>query len=153
MKHQQPGIVGHEGLEPDKSPARQQRIALDSDTINMMRAHYGRQVVLKMEIGQAYQDKGLVFSGPMGGPLDHSVLTRNFEKLPRQAGYPGLRLHDLRHSHAAGLIRGNANPKVVQERLGHASAAFTLNVYGHLSPGLQAEAAQSFADMMGRAPR
>ncbi|MDP3062374.1 MAG: tyrosine-type recombinase/integrase [Chloroflexota bacterium] len=96
----------------------------------------------------AYQEHGLVFPGPLGGPLDPSVLTHNWEKLARKAGYPGLRLHDLRHAHASGLIRAGVHQLVVQRRLGHASAAFTMQVYGHVAAGLQQQAAQAFAKLM-----
>ncbi|MDP2948175.1 MAG: tyrosine-type recombinase/integrase, partial [Chloroflexota bacterium] len=99
------------------------------------------------------QEHGLVFPGPLGGPLDPSVLTHNWEKLARKAGYPGLRLHDLRHAHASGLIRAGAHPRVVQERLGHASAAFTMQVYGHVAAGLQQQAAQAFAKLMSEGVR
>jgi integrase len=61
-----------------------------------------------------------------------------------------MRLHDLRHGHAAGLIRAGIYPLVVQQRLGHASPAFTMQVYGHLSAGMQEEAANAFAGLMGR---
>ncbi|MCH8893820.1 MAG: tyrosine-type recombinase/integrase [Chloroflexi bacterium] len=80
--------------------------------------------------------------------LDPSVVTRNFEKLARKTGNAGVRLHDLRHGHAAGLIRAGVHPRVVQERLGHASAAFTMQVYGHVAAGLQQEAAIAFAGFM-----
>lgn len=84
------------------------------------------------------------------GMLDPSVLTRNFEMVVRKAGYPTMRLHDLRHGHASGLIRVGAYPLVVQERLGHASAASTMQVYGHVSAGMQQEAANAFAGLMTR---
>lgn len=90
----------------------------------------------------------LVFPSPFGGLLDPSVLIRNFENLARRSGHPGLRLHDLRHGHAAGLIKAGTHPRVVQERLGHGSAAFTMQVYGHVAAGLQAEAASAFAKFM-----
>ncbi|MFC1935412.1 tyrosine-type recombinase/integrase [Chloroflexota bacterium] len=67
------------------------------------------------------------------------------------AGYPGVRLHDLRHFHATALIAAEAHPRVVQERLGHASTAFTMQVYGHVAAGLQAEAVDAFAAMMEKA--
>jgi integrase len=101
-----------------------------------------------MELGEAYQDQGLVFPGPFGRPIDPSVITRNFEKLARKAGFPGVRLHDLRHGHATGLIRAGVHDLVVQKRLGHASAAFTMQVYDHVAAGLQAEAAKAFANYM-----
>ena len=86
--------------------------------------------------------------GPLGKLLDPSVLTRNFEKLARAAGCPGMRLHDLRLGHAAGLMKAGVYPKTIQERLGHASPGFTLAVYGHVAAGAQAEAANAFAKLM-----
>ena len=102
----------------------------------------------QMELGKTYQDHSLVFPGPYGSALDPSVLTRNFEKLARAAKSPGVRLHDLRHAHAAGLIRAGVHAQTVQARLGHASAAFTMNVYGHTAADIQAEAANAFARLM-----
>jgi integrase len=52
-----------------------------------------------------------------------------------------VRLHDLRHSHATHLLASGIHPKVAQERLGHASVAITLDLYSHVLPGMQAEAA------------
>jgi integrase len=63
-------------------------------------------------------------------------------------GATGLRLHDLRHFHASILLRANKHPKVVSERLGHASIGITLDVYSHSIPALQAEAANDFAEIM-----
>ena len=80
-----------------------------------------------------------------------SLETRNFEKLTRRAGYPRLRLHDLRHAHAAGLIRVNTHPLVVAQRLGHSDPGFTMRVYGHVSEGLQRDAAKEFEDLMAQA--
>lgn len=138
------GIV----LQPPKSSAGRRGIAIDAGIVDMLRGHQGRQLLYKIDTGDVYKDNGLVFPGPRGGLLDPSVVTRNFEKLARRAGYPGIRLHDLRHAHAAGLIKAGIHPKVVQDRLGHASAAFTMQVYGHLAAGLQGKAAEAFAELM-----
>ena len=59
-----------------------------------------------------------------------------------------IRLHDLRHSHATLLQRAGVPVKVVSERLGHANAAFTMNTYQHVLPGMQAEAAAVFAALV-----
>jgi len=101
----------------------------------------------------AYEDNDLVFPSPLGKPLDPTVLTQNFENMAVQAGHPGMRLHDLRHGHAAGLIRAGVHPRVVQERLGHASAAFTMQVYGHIAAGLQKDAAAAFENLMSSSGR
>ena len=58
------------------------------------------------------------------------------------AGFFGSRLHDLRHTHATMLLRAGVHPKVVSERLGHASIAITLDVYSHVLPGMQEAAAE-----------
>ncbi|MCH8088737.1 MAG: site-specific integrase, partial [Chloroflexi bacterium] len=135
-------------FQPPKSSKSRRSIALDAQTIGLLRDHRGIQLLRQMEMGNGYDDQGLVFPNVLGGPLDPSVLTRNFERLARKANLQGLRLHDLRHGHAAGLIRANIHVRVVQERLGHASAAFTMQVYGHVAAGLQEEAAKSFAALM-----
>lgn len=138
-------------FQPPKSEAGRRGIALDPSTVERLRSHRGQQLLHKLSLEGAYEDHNLVFPGPLGRPLDPSVLTRNFEKLARKAGLPGLRLHDLRHAHASGLIRTNVHPRVVQDRLGHASAAFTMQVYGHVAAGLQEEAAKSFVELMNKA--
>ena len=64
---------------------------------------------------------------------------------------PGIRLHDLRHSHATILLRDRENVKVVSERLGHANVSVTLNTYSHVLPGDQRQAAARFAALVGGA--
>ena len=91
-------------------------IAIGTATVALLREHQGRQLLHQVELEGAYHDNDLVFPDPLGKPLDPSVLTHNFEKLTRRAGYPHLRLHDLRHAHAAGLIRVNTHPLVVAQR-------------------------------------
>jgi integrase len=66
----------------------------------------------------------------------------------RRVGVPQIRLHDLRHTHATLLLRAGVNPKVVSERLGHSSVAFTLDTYAHVVPGMQPEAAARFGDLI-----
>jgi integrase len=138
------GIV----VQPTKSAAGHRGIALDPDTVEVLRIHRGQQLLNRMELNGAYDDNGLVFPGPLGKLLDPSALTRNFKKLAKAAGYTGMRLHDLRHGHAAGLMKAGVYPKTIQERLGHHSPAFTLQVYGHVAAGAQAEAANAFASLM-----
>jgi integrase len=76
------------------------------------------------------------------------VITRGFVRLVERSGLPGIRLHDLRHTHATHLLAAGGNVRVVSERLGHASTAFTLDVYGHVLPGQQADAAAAVAALV-----
>ena len=117
----------------------------------MLREHRGKQLLRQVELDGAYSDQGLVFPGPLGGPIDPSVLTRTFGKLVRRIGLTATRLHDLRHFHATLLLEQGTNPKVVQERLGHSSFAITMDTYSHVAPGLPKQAAQDFALAMEKA--
>ena len=138
-------------FQPPKSSKSRRSIALDAQTIGMLRDHRGLQLLRQMEIASGYDDRGLVFPNVLGGPLDPSVLTRNFEKLVRKVRLTNVRLHDLRHFHATLLLKAGTHPKIVQERLGHSSIMVTLDTYSHVVPGLQEKAASSFAEAMEEA--
>lgn len=85
---------------------------------------------------------------PDGRPWNPDTITQAFERLVRSSELPRTRLHDLRHTHASHLLAAGVNVKVVSERLGHASVAFTLDTYGHVLPGQQAGAAAAVAQMV-----
>ncbi len=69
-----------------------------------------------------------------------------FKRIARRAGFPGLALHDLRHTHASLLLQVGIHAKIVSERLGHASIGITLDLYSHVVPGLQENAAARFEE-------
>jgi integrase len=83
----------------------------------------------------------LVFTTPAGRPVHSDKLAKKFKAILRQVGLPVIRLYDLRHTAATLALAVGVPPKVVAEQLGHASAAFTLDVYSHLLPHMQEEAA------------
>jgi integrase len=142
--------IGRKGLvfTQPKSAKSRRAIALDASTVDMLREHRGRQILLSAELGAKFHDNGLVFPGPIGAPLDPATLSRNFVNLTQTAGIRHIRLHDLRHFHATTLLQAGTHLKVVQERLGHASIAITADTYSHVAPVLQHEAADSFARVM-----
>ena len=86
----------------------------------------------------------LVFGKPDGNPMLPDTLSHAFRKIAQRAGLNGVRLHDLRHTHASLLLRQGVHPKIVQERLGHSTIAVTLDTYSHITPGLQEAAALAF---------
>lgn len=133
---------------PPKSAKGRRAIALDEDTVKLLKCHRAAQAESRLRLGEVYEDNGLVFAGPLGKPLDPSVLTRTWERLARKAGLGPVRLHDLRHFHATMLLRQGVHPKVVQERLGHATISVTLDTYSHVVPGMQQAAAEAFAQAM-----
>jgi integrase len=84
----------------------------------------------------------LIFTSNLGGPIHESKFVgRHFKPLLRSAGLPNIRLYDLRHTAATLALSAGVSPKIVSEQLGHASVAFTLEVYSHVLPHMQDTAA------------
>jgi integrase len=77
-------------------------------------------------------------------------VSRAFYRLVRCLGLPGLRLHDLRHAYATTLLAAGVHPKIASEALGHSSVAFTMDVYSHVLPTMQGEAARAIQEALGR---
>jgi len=94
-------------------------------------------------------DKDLVFCHWDGTPFVPTSITRAWRRLADRTGFKGIRLHDARHSHASILLKQNVHPKVVQERLGHANIAITMDIYSHVMPGMQQAAANKFDEALG----
>jgi integrase len=85
---------------------------------------------------------GLVFTAENGAALDPESISRYFRQAVKKTMVPPIRLHDLRHTHATLALQAGVHPKVVSERLGHASIGITLDTYSHVMPGMQEEAAE-----------
>ena len=90
-----------------------------------------------------YQDGGYVFPDQYGRVLDPYFLTEAWCKLVSKLGKGHVRLHDLRHWHATMLLEANVHPKQVQERLGHANIAITLDTYSHSLTSMQEQAVEA----------
>jgi integrase len=82
--------------------------------------------------------------------LHPDTITDLFRKHCVAAGLPRIRLHDVRHSYATAALKGGVSPKTISERLGHSSAAFTLQAYTHVVPGMDELAASTVADLILR---
>jgi integrase len=93
----------------------------------------------------------LIFTTPSGRPIHSDKLAKKFKSILEQAGLPMIRLYDLRHTGATLALAAGVPPKVVSEQLGHASAAFTLDIYSHVLPHMQEQAAMKVEEvLMGR---
>lgn len=118
------GQVPHIG--PPKTEASIRAVPLPQVVLDELAAH-----VAAFGPGE----HGLMFTTPSGGPIWRSTWAQTWATAVRRAGLPvGTRFHDLRHYYASLLIRHGESVKVVQARLGHASAAETLDTYSHLWP-------------------
>ena len=141
--------VAYEIVESDAKTDRSERVVdLDARTVKVLREHQARQHDERDSIGSGYRDSGLVFAKIDGSPIHPESFSQAFERKARSAGVPRIRLHDLRHTHATLLLQAGVPPKVVSERLGHATVAFTMQVYAHVIPGMQADAASAFGKLV-----
>lgn len=120
-------------------------IDLDPKTVSALRAHRDAQQLEREAWGEAYVDHDLVFCRENGEPLDPNRFSEVFTAAVKQAGLPAIRFHDLRHTHATHMLAAGVHPKVVQERLGHSSIKITLDLYSHVTPGMQRDAAAKVA--------
>ena len=110
--------------------------------MELLQTQRRRQAEWKLAIGSAWEDSGLVFTNEMGRHLMPQTVRRGFKRVAASIGCADTRFHDLRHSYAVAAIKSGDDIKTVQGNLGHATAAFTLDVYGHVTDQMKRESAQ-----------
>ena len=140
----QPGMA----WSTPKTAKGRRSVALDTATVAALRAHRVRQAAEKLAIGAGYRDEQLVFCQLDGTPIHPKTLSWNFGAKIKRLGLRRIRLHGLRHSHATLALQAGVHPKVVQERLGHANIGISLDTYSHVTPAMQAEAAEKVAALL-----
>jgi integrase len=131
-----------------KTERSRRRVALDPATVAALRAHRKRQATERLAFGPAYQDHGLVFCREDGTPIHPERVSGMFAAHVEVAGLPRIPLKNLRHTWASLALQADVHPKVVSERLGHATVSFTLDTYSHVMPGLQEDAAATVAELV-----
>lgn len=110
--------------------------------MELLKKQKAKQAEYRLKAGELWHNPlNLVFTTPLGRNLCHQTVYLGFKKLAAAAGVPAARFHDLRHSYAVAALRAGDDIKTVQGNLGHATAAFTLDVYGHLTEQMQRESA------------
>lgn len=141
-------------LKPPKTKRSRRTLSLPSITLDALRAHQIEQKKLRLQLGKYYQTElDLVFPNIEGGIWLPDVFSSAFRALVAKSGLGHFRAHDTRHTHASQLLRDGVNPKIVSERLGHSTVAFTLDVYGHVMPDMEAETAAIIDASLGAAMR
>jgi integrase len=135
-----------------KTDGSRRSIAFPDSVLRALRLQRARQAQERLIAGSSWQDKGLVFTGRDGRPIEPVVLHRDYKALLKNAGLsPTLRFHDLRHSAASLLLAQGVHPRAIMELLGHSSITVTMNVYGHVMPAMMREAADKMDALLGPA--
>jgi integrase len=121
-------------------------VYLDDQTVRVLREHRRRQREERLAAGPAWENgMDLVFRDELGRPIHPDWFTREFARQVRLSGLPEIRLHDLRHTYATLALKAGVHPKIVSERLGHATVGVTLDLYSHVTPGIARSAADTVA--------
>jgi integrase len=129
---------------PPKTAKGRRMIALSPSTALVLKEHKEKQEEIRRHFGFSVKDEDLIFSTLEGKPIRPNTVTRAWSDLSKRCGLNVIRLHDARHTHASLMLKQGIHPKIVQERLGHATIAVTLDTYSHVYPGLQEAAAKRF---------
>ena len=108
----------------------------------LLKKHQAAQAKQRLFVGEGWEDSGLVFTDELGHHLSQTLIYRDFKNVAASIGRPDARFHDLRHSYAVAALRAGDDIKTVQETLGHATAAFTLDVYGHVTNQMKQASAE-----------
>jgi len=138
-----------QNITAPKTKRSRRRIDLGAASIAALKAHRKRQLEERMQKSGLWREHGLVFPSTVGTPLNHRNVVRAFKNLLRRAGLPQItRLYDLRHTCATLLLGSNVHPKYVQELLGHASIALTLDTYSHVLKGMDGGIADAMEEAL-----
>jgi len=130
-----------------KSEKSRRTIALPPSATLLLKDYRDRIALEKAVKGKMLNEDDLLFTRDNSKPIRPNTLTYAWKILVATSGLKKIRLHDARHSHASLLLAQGVHPKIVQERLGHATIAMTLDTYSHVAPGLQEKAAAQFDNL------
>ncbi len=138
---------GRVEFKEPKTKYSRRRVSMTPKLALFLREYKAERESLHWQLGVPLTLDDLVFANYDGKPVDPSTLTHNFGRIVKRAGLVA-RFHDLRHSYASLMLAAGVHPKVVSEALGHSTVAITLDIYSHVTPGLQEAAAKQLDSLL-----
>ena len=127
-------------LVPTKN-GKERHLTIAPFVVELLKKEKAKQDANRAYYEDLYEESGLVFTDESGHRITPQAAYRAFKLVVTELGMPQARFHDLRHSYAVASLRSGDDAKTVQENLGHATAAFTLDVYGHVTEQMKTESA------------
>ena len=141
---------GRHLLGETKTRRGRRQVNLTPRTVKALKTHRKRQLEERMKLVGLHEDHGLIFATKVGTPVNpENLVKRSFKPLLKKTGLPEIRFHDLRHTCATLLLGRGVHPKIVQELLGHATIAMTLDTYSHYLPSMGDQASGAMGDAFG----
>lgn len=134
--------VGKDVRYKETKSGKSRTVALSSTVLEELKRHRLAQAEEQLKIGVRPGEEAFVVAQVDGNPLKPVSLTHEWTRLLAKTDLPRIRFHDLRHSHATQLLAAGVHPKIASERLGHSTIGITLDLYSHVMPGMQANAAE-----------
>lgn len=139
--------VGEPQFKTPKTAKSKRSINISQTVIKALKIHKKEQAEWKLKVGEAWQEYNLVCCLQDGSPINPPNLSSYFKRTATRLGMP-VTFHGLRHTHASLLLKAGVPAKVVSERLGHSSITVTMDIYSHIMPGMQQEAADKLEDLI-----
>jgi integrase len=133
-----------------KTARSRRRVELGATAVECLRRHRAAQSAERLAAGPLWRHEDLVLASRVGSYLHASDVYESFRGLLDRAGLRRIRFHDLRHTAATLMLVGGVHPKVASEMLGHSTVAITLDLYSHVTPTLQREAAKAIEAALRR---
>jgi integrase len=141
---------GRHAVGETKTRRARRQVNLTPRAVNALKVHRKRQLEEKMRLAGLYEVRSLIFTTQRGTSVNpERLVKRSFKPLLKRAGLQEIRFHDLRHTCATLLLGRGVHPKLVQELLGHATIAMTLDTYSHYLPSMGNQAAGAMGDALG----
>ena len=138
---------GRVEFKEPKTQHSRRRVAMTPKLALFLREYKAERESIHWQLGVPLTLDDLVFVNEKGVAVNPSTVTHVFGRLARRAGV-GVRFHDLRHSYASLMLASGVHPKIVSEALGHSTVAITLDIYSHVTPGLQEAAANKLDSLL-----
>jgi hypothetical protein len=138
------------GQSKPKTPSSEGMVAIDPDTVLVLRVQLARQDEVKARLGDDWIENDLVFTRPDGSPLHPADVADEFARLIKLAGLPPITLHGLRHGAATRALEAGVDLKVIQHMLRHSSIKVTMDLYTNVADEVAADAARKLAGAIPR---
>lgn len=135
-------------LVPTKTEASQRSPLLPAMVVSAIAAHLARQEAQRKNAGAAWKESGMLFTTTIGTMLDARNMLRSYYRLVQLSGLPKIRFHDLRHSAATILHVAGVPTQAIKNLLGHASARTTQEIYQHITPDAERQAAVKMDELL-----
>ncbi len=148
VRHTLQKMRGKTELVEPKTVKSRRTLSMPAPVLTSLRDHRRRQVEERLAIGEDWQDLDFVFASAIGTPQDGSAVRHRFQRTLLKAGLPRQRFHDTRHACASFLLAQGVPLRVVQEILGHSRISTTADIYSHVLPTLQKDAADRMGELL-----